>query len=63
VPSDGKPAPPHYGTDSSKAEKEFGLGWIELEKCMTDTVDRLLELEKNYQSAEDSNLTKEQTCP
>ncbi|KZT55577.1 NAD(P)-binding protein [Calocera cornea HHB12733] len=51
TPSDNSPCPDHYATDSSKAERDFGLGWISFNKCIDDTAAKLLELQKEVGEA------------
>jgi len=44
--SDGKPAPEHYKTDTSKALKTFGIEWRSFKQTIVDTAGALFELEK-----------------
>jgi len=47
-PCEPIPPPPHYGTDSSKCERDFGIKWISLEKSMVDMARVLYEKEKEF---------------
>ena len=48
---DGKPPFQHFDTDSTKAEKDFGIKWIGFEQCMKDTASKLWEIEASLQNA------------
>jgi len=39
--------PPHFGTDSSKVEKELGIEWIPFEKSIVDTAVEFFKLEES----------------
>ncbi|KZT56863.1 NAD(P)-binding protein [Calocera cornea HHB12733] len=47
--TDGKPARPHYKTDSSKAKKTFGIEWRSAKTTFVDTACALFEIEKELE--------------
>lgn len=48
VPDTPLTLPPHYGTNSDKLQKDLGITWTTFEDIVKMTVDRLLQLEKEF---------------